>query len=101
MEILLSILSLIFTLEDKLSLTPRSLLLNHQIVPIVVSATETLPCQQLTLIQSNGGLGTRRGCTTEMEKDVVKQSNAIELIFMGPEGCMVNAAGKQQRTAYT
>ena len=46
-------------------------------------------------------LGTKRGCTTGIAKDVVKQSNAIELVFMGPEVSMVNAAGKQQRTAYT
>ena len=94
-------LGLISTPKDKLSLMPRSLLPNHQIVPIVVSATETLPCQQLTWIQLSNGLGPKRGCTTGIEKDGVKQSNAIELVFMGPEACMVNAAGKQQRTAYT
>ena len=33
-------------------------------------------------------------------EDGVKRSNAIELFFMGPEACMVNAAGQQQRTAY-
>ena len=40
-EIRLLILGLALTLKDKLSLTPRSLLLNHQIVTIVVSATDT------------------------------------------------------------